>query len=403
MNNQNPDVSLTNGTQHSTEKHDPEVVAAYIKNHTAISRKYLNVQAFIGMFIFGWLMQLNYNALGEKGFGWAFLIAMAFVFAIGRQVEPMIFFAVPIIYVAAWIHTNALLTSKQRIAREQFFKENTKNSAFTEEVNKGANLPAGKTNKWILITGLFFAICISLIGAVIGLDLLQGKSSQLPPTSHNTALIELQGNISQGTPASADNIIASLRAAYSEHTNKGVIILLNSTGGSMVEAGNIHDEIRRLRNKYPIKPLYVVIKDVCTSACYYVAVAADDIYVNSASLVGSIGTTMITSHINDAIKKSKSEYGYIEHIDNIKKIQNNIHQNVVNAVRTGRGMRLSKSNEIFSGSSWDGEMAVKLGLVDGLGNASYISREIIGAENIVKYSFPESTIKKSEIINKKGR
>ncbi len=382
MNNQNPDVSQTNGTQHSAEKHDPEVVATYIKNHIVISRKYLNVQAFIGMFIFGWLMQWNYNALGEKGFGWAFLIAMAFVFAIGRQVEPMIFFAAPVIYVAAWIHTNALLTSKQRIAREQFFNENTKNSAFTEEVNKGTNLPTGKTNKWILITGWFFAIFVSLIGAVIGLDLLQGKSAPSKmheEISYNTALIELQGNIVHGTPTSADNIISGLQSAFSENTNKAVILRLNSSGGSLVQASNIHDEIQRLRMKYPSIPLYAVITDTCTSACYYVAVAVDEIWVNSSSIIGPLGSSSSISH-NNSIKGSKDKQDFA------KKVQNDIQKPFVDAVRRGRGMRLNNPDKVFSGLSWAGEEAVKLGLVDGLGDASYLSREIIGAENIVKYS-----------------
>ena len=123
-NDQDSDVSETSETQPPEKKYDPETITDYVNKHAGISRTRLNIQAFIGIFIFGWLMKINYDHLGMKGLGWAFLIAMALVFAIGRQVEPMIFAVGLVIYVAAWVHTNVLLTNKQRIAREQFFKEN---------------------------------------------------------------------------------------------------------------------------------------------------------------------------------------------------------------------------------------------------------------------------------------
>jgi hypothetical protein len=123
MTSQDNNVSQTSKLLSPEKKYDPDNISSYIKNHVGISRKELNVKAFIGIFIFGWLMKINYDDLGEKGFGWSFLVVLAIVYAIGKQVEPMIFAVAPVIYVAAWVHTNVLLTRKQRIAEREYFNE----------------------------------------------------------------------------------------------------------------------------------------------------------------------------------------------------------------------------------------------------------------------------------------
>lgn len=224
----------------------------------------------------------------------------------------------------------------------------------------------------ITAAGLMFVI--GFYWNDVGREFLPG--GKFNPISYKTALLNLQGDITDDTPSSADTVIAALRAAYSRRNTKAVILKLNSSGGSMVQASNIYNEIRRLQVKYPTIPLYAVIGDVCTSACYYVAAAANEIYANPASLVGLIGVPREASLTNNVIKELKPEQ--------IKRIQNDIQQQFIKAVRTGRGMRLSNSDKVFS-EPWAGEQIVILGLVDGFGDASYVARVLIGAKNIVKY------------------
>ncbi len=228
------------------------------------------------------------------------------------------------------------------------------------------------------------------------------------PAGRHTALIEIQGVIDESSQASADNIIGSLRAAFENHNTAGVILRINSPGGSPVQAGYVYDEIRRLREQYPDIPLYAVISDIGASGGYYIAAAADRIYADKASIVGSIGVTMSPFGISsfdftEAMEKlgikrrlitsgeSKSlldpfsplKQNEVEHV---KMLLDNIHAQFIAAVRQGRGERLRDDPEIFSGLIWTGEKGVELGLLDGLGSTSYVAREIIGAEDLVDYT-----------------
>lgn len=230
-----------------------------------------------------------------------------------------------------------------------------------------------------------------------------GWESVKAKASRHTALVEVSGIIAAEGEASADTVISGLRAAFEDKKTAGVIVRINSPGGSPVQAGYINDEMRRLREVYPETPLYAVVTDVCASGGYYVAVAADEIYVDKASIVGSIGVRMDSFGFVDAMQKLGIERrlltagehkGFLdpflpENPDDVAHVQgllDDIHAQFIDTVRTGRGERLKQDERIFSGLVWTGEQGIELGLVDGLGSASYVARELIGAEEIVDFT-----------------
>jgi protease IV len=222
----------------------------------------------------------------------------------------------------------------------------------------------------------------------------------------HTALVELRGVISPDSISSADNINAGLQHAFKDAKTQGVILRINSPGGSPVQAGYINDEIRRLRAEYPEIPLYAVVEDICASGGYYVAVAADKIYVDKASMIGSIGVLMNGFGFTGAMEKLGVERrlltagenkGFLdpfsplnsEQEEYAKKMLNDIHEQFIQVVKEGRGVRLKEAPEIFSGIVWTGEKSIELGLVDAMGSADYVAREIIKAERIVDYTTRE--------------
>ena len=219
----------------------------------------------------------------------------------------------------------------------------------------------------------------------------------------HTAIIEVKGVISSESEASADTIITGLRAAFKEENVKGVILRINSPGGSPVQAGYINDEIYRLKNKYPDKKVYAVIADICASGGYYIAAAADKIFADKASMVGSIGVLMNGFGFVDAMKKVGVERrlytagehkGFLDPFskakpDDVKHIHGllaNIHQQFIDTVRKGRGNKLKETDKLYSGLIWTGEQSIEMGLVDALGSSSYVAREIIKAEELVDYT-----------------
>ena len=227
-------------------------------------------------------------------------------------------------------------------------------------------------------------------------------------TSH-TALIEVKGMIADTEAASADNIVGSLRAAFEDEKTKGVILRINSPGGSPVQSGYIYDEIRRLRAQKPDIKVYAVITDLGASGAYYIASAADQIYADKASLVGSIGVTAAGFGFVGAMEKlgvERRTYTSGEHKAFLDPFQppkpdetafwqgvlDTTHKQFIASVKAGRGDRLKDKDhpELFSGLVWTGEQAVGLGLVDGLGSASYVARDIIGEKEMVDYTVQES-------------
>jgi protease-4 len=229
---------------------------------------------------------------------------------------------------------------------------------------------------------------------------------EISMSGKHTALVELRGVISPDSISSADNVNAGLQHAFKDAKTQGVILRINSPGGSPVQAGYINDEIRRLRAEYPEIPLYAVVEDICASGGYYVAAAADRIYVDKASMVGSIGVLMNGFGFTGAMEKLGVERRLItagenkafldpfsppntEQEEYAKRMLNDIHKQFIQVVQQGRGQRLKEEPEIFSGMVWTGQKSIELGLADAMGSADYVAREIIKAERIVDYTTRE--------------
>jgi protease-4 len=218
----------------------------------------------------------------------------------------------------------------------------------------------------------------------------------------HTALVDLQGVIA-ADQASADSVIGGLQNAFEDKKTRGVILRINSPGGSPVQAGQIHDEIRRLRAKYPQVPLYAVVDDICASGGYYVAAAADRIYVDKASIVGSIGVLMDGFGFTQTMQKLGVERrlltagenkGFLDPFSPVdpkqeayaRQMLEEIHGQFINVVKQGRGKRLKETPEMFSGLVWSGEKSIQLGLADGLGSVESVARDVIKAEDIVDFT-----------------
>ncbi|HEY2969859.1 MAG TPA: S49 family peptidase [Casimicrobiaceae bacterium] len=222
-----------------------------------------------------------------------------------------------------------------------------------------------------------------------------------------TAVVELRGELDADSPASAENIMSGLQAAFKNKGTQGVVLRINSPGGSPVQAGEINDEIRRLRAKYPATPIYAVVEEVCASGAYYVAVAADQIYVNKASLIGSIGVIIDGFGFVGAMDKLGVERRALaagenktfldpfsplspQQRDYAQNMITEIHQQFIAAVKVGRGSRLKESPELFSGLVWNGARGIDLGLADALGSVDYVAREVIKAEDVVDFTVKEN-------------
>ena len=221
-------------------------------------------------------------------------------------------------------------------------------------------------------------------------------------TSPHTAVVEIKGEIASGAEASADLINASMRAAFEDDGAKAVVLLINSPGGSPVQAGIINDEIIRLKAKHN-KPVYVVVEETCASAAYYIAVAADKIFVDKASIVGSIGVLMDGFGFTELMDKLGVERRLMTAGENkgfldpfspqtakqrafAQTMLDQIHQQFISVVKAGRGKRLKETPEMFSGLFWSGQQAIDLGLADQFGNLDFVAREVVKAEDIIDYT-----------------
>jgi protease-4 len=227
----------------------------------------------------------------------------------------------------------------------------------------------------------------------------------------HTALIDIKGIIAPGSDASAEKVSLALQAAFKDKGTQGVVMRINSPGGSPVQAQAIYDEMRRLRAKYPSIPLYVVVEDLCASGGYYVAAAADKIFVAKGSIVGSIGVRMDNFGVVGLMEKLGVESRLITSgknkalLDPFEPLQeahkqialdliDEIHAQFIAAVREGRGKRLKETPDMFSGLIWSGAKSVQLGLADGFGGLDYVAREVIKAEDIVDYTQKENLAEK---------
>ncbi len=248
-----------------------------------------------------------------------------------------------------------------------------------------------------------------LVAAVLWL-LMFDRSHRSAPTGPHTALVELRGEIASDSSASAEQMIAGLRNAFEDKGARAVVLRINSPGGSPVQSGLINDEIRRLKTLHQ-KKVYAVVEEVCASGAYYVAVAADEIYVDKASIVGSIGVLMDGFGFTGLMDKLGVERRLITAGDNkgmldpftaqnpkqrayAQAMIDQIHQQFIAVVRQGRGKRLKESGDTFSGLFWNGEEAVKMGLADQLGSLDYVAREVVKAEEVIDYTPRENVAEK---------
>jgi protease-4 len=256
------------------------------------------------------------------------------------------------------------------------------------------------TRRW----GIFFKL--ALLGYLVGIVVFSWRGADpgaFVAADKITALVDVQGLIAAEMPAGADSVVTGLRAAFKDERTKGIVIRINSPGGSPVQSGYINDEIHRLKKKHPKIPVYAVIQDICASGVYYVAVAADEIYADKASIVGSIGVRMDGFGFVEALDKLGVERrlltagehkGFLDpfsplkqdEVSHVSGLLSEIHQQFINTVKRGRGDRLKPDADLFNGFVWSGERGLELGLVDALGSASFVAREIIGAEEIVDFT-----------------
>lgn len=254
--------------------------------------------------------------------------------------------------------------------------------------------------------GIFFK-ALGFIYLIVVLFAVVDWGTGAQHEERHTALINLSGVIESKGEATAENMIAALHSAFEEKNVAGIILRINSPGGSPVQAGMINDEIRRLRALHPDKPLYAVVEDMCASGGYYVAVAADSIYVNKASIVGSIGVLMDGFGFNGVMDKFGVERrlltagenkGFLDpfspqvekHKAHAQSLLNDIHAQFIDVVKTGRGKRLKESPDMFSGLMWTGSQSIQLGLADEFGSVDSVARDVIKAEKVLDYSVKDN-------------
>jgi len=249
---------------------------------------------------------------------------------------------------------------------------------------------------------LFFRLSWLLLAAFVAMVLLGRSAAPSATSTPHTALVEVRGEIAADTEASAEALVAALKSAFEDAGAQAVVLRINSPGGSPVQSGIVNDEIRRLKAKHG-KKVYAVVEEMCASGAYYIAAAADEIYVDKASIVGSIGVLMdgfgftglmdklgverrlLTAGTNKAMLDPFSPRNEAQ-TQLAQAMIDQIHQQFIAVVQQGRGARLKVTPETFSGLFWNGEEAVKLGLADGLGNLDFVARDIVKAEEIIDYT-----------------
>ena len=286
-------------------------------------------------------------------------------------------------------------TDKPEAEEQSGFEQNLINRIAMEAI-----VEQRRARRWgIFFKGLFALYVLAFLLLYLPPDF---DGSGMIGKKH-TALIDIEGVIAANTEANADAIVTALRAAYEDRNTAGIILRINSPGGSPVQAGYVNDEIVRLKKENPEIPLYAVISDICASGGYYIAAAADQIYANRASVVGSIGVVMAGFGFVETLDKLGMERrllhagkhkGFMdpfsplkqEEVEHMDSVLNDVYQQFVDIVKNGRGDRLKDDERIFTGLIWTGEQSLQLGLVDALGSAGYVAREVIGAEEIVDYT-----------------
>ena len=254
------------------------------------------------------------------------------------------------------------------------------------------------TRRW----KIFFRLAWLVLFAAVAFVALRQASPSTSKSTPHTAVVDIKGEIASGAEASAEFVVAAMRSALEDEGSQALVLLINSPGGSPVQAGIINDEIVRLKAKHN-KPIYAVVEETCASAAYYLAAAADDIYVDKASIVGSIGVLMDGFGFTGTMEKLGVERRLLTAGENkgfldpfspqtekqrayAQTMLDQIHQQFIAVVKAGRGDRLKTTPDTFSGLFWTGQQAVEMGLADKLGNLDYVAREVVKAEDIIDYT-----------------
>lgn len=249
---------------------------------------------------------------------------------------------------------------------------------------------------------IFFRLAWLGLALAVAWALFANRLTPTAPTTPHTALVELRGEIAVDSEANAESLVAALKNAFEDAAAQAVVLRINSPGGSPVQSGIVNDEIRRLKAKHK-KKVYAVVEEVCASGAYYIAVAADEIYVDKASIVGSIGVLMDGFGFTGLMDKLGVERRLLTAGENkamldpfspanerqtalARAMLEQIHQQFITVVREGRGKRLKEQPDTFSGLYWNGEEAVKLGLADHFGNLDHVAREVVKAEEVIDYT-----------------
>jgi protease-4 len=266
-----------------------------------------------------------------------------------------------------------------------------------------------RARRWgVFFKSLIFIYLFAVFGMAIYPKIKQGIGVD---SKYHTAVIDVVGVIAEDKDANSSDIIESLREAVKDKNTKGIILHSNSPGGSPVQSAYVFEEIRKIKKERPDLPVYAVVSDICASGCYYIASASDRIYVNPSSLIGSIGVLMDGFGFVDIMQKMGVERRLLtagahkamldpfsppkpEETKYMQGLLDEVHQQFITAVKTGRGDRLKETPEMFSGLVWTGEAGVKIGVADGFGNDDYVAKEIIGAETLVDFTRQGSFLEK---------
>jgi protease-4 len=290
---------------------------------------------------------------------------------------------------------------KDSVTRPSASNEPVWERALLEKVALASITEQRRTRRWgIFFKSLMFLYLIAVFVAAIYPNWPQEMGAD---GKGHTAVINVVGPIAEDTEANADNIIKSLRQATKDKNTKGIILHANSPGGSPVQSAYVYDEIRKIKKERPQLPIYSVVSDICASGCYYIASASDKIFVNPASLIGSIGVIMDGFGFVDTMEKLGVERRLLtagshkalldpfspqreDEKQFMQTLIDQVHQQFITAVKTGRGQRLKETPDMFSGLVWTGEAGIGLGIADDFGSDEYVAKTIIGAEKRVDYT-----------------
>lgn len=277
-----------------------------------------------------------------------------------------------------------------------------------EKVALASVVEQRRTRRWSIFFKLLFLTYIIIISGIAMSPMSDVASLSQGP---HTAVVDVKGVILSGGEADADNIIRSLNNAIKDPNTKGLILRVNSPGGSPVQSSYIYEAIRKIKSKHPELPIHAVVEDLCASGCYFIASAADKIFVNQSSIVGSIGVVMNGFGFTDTLKTLGVERrlytagkhkGFLDPFSDVnpeekahvQSMLNDIHSEFIQSVKSGRGERLKNNPDLFTGLVWAGSESIKLGLTDAVGDVRSVAKNEIGEEKIVDFTAKQPFIEK---------